>query len=337
MSPTPGERMQFIDNRGVTDARVNLALEEHLLRSTRGTESYLLLYVNAPAIIIGRNQSTLEEINHEVVERRGVQVVRRISGGGAVYHDLGNLNFSVLTEYTPQRFNRYDEFTRPVIEVLRELGVPAELGGRNDILVAGRKISGNAQFTSRGRMLSHGTLLFDSRLDDVEEALHPKLGTIESKGVKSVRSDVTNIADHLSAPLTLDEFRQRILEKVFGGGGVPTYPLGEADWQATEELVRRKYATWEWNYGESPPFNVQKTRRFAFGEIDLRLDIERGHVAHARLSGDFLSARAIGELERALVGVRYTRADVAAALGALDVRALCAGIEPQHLLELVYG
>src|SRR5688500_457223 len=176
--------MLFVDNRGITDARVNLALEEYVFRNKPSDDDVLLFYVNAPSVIIGRNQNTIEEIDPDVVAARNIQVVRRISGGGAVYHDLGNLNFSFMTPKVIGRFNRYDEFTRPVTDVLRELGVPAELGGRNDILAGGRKISGNAQFARPDRMFSHGTLLFDSNLDDVTAALRPKPGKVESKGVK---------------------------------------------------------------------------------------------------------------------------------------------------------
>jgi len=189
--------MLFVDNGGITDARLNLALEEHILRTRVADDDLLLFYVNAPAIIIGRNQNTIEEINSDVVDARGIRVVRRISGGGAVYHDLGNLNFSFMTRDVNARFNRYDLFNKPVVEVLRELGVPAELGGRNDILADGRKISGNAQFATAGRMFSHGTLLLDSNLDDVTAALKPKPGKLESRGVKSIRSRVANISEFL--------------------------------------------------------------------------------------------------------------------------------------------
>jgi len=170
--------MLFVDNSGTTDARLNLALEEHVLRNKVTEDDLLLFYVNAPAIIIGRNQNTIEEINSDLVDARGVRVVRRVSGGGAVYHDLGNLNFSFMTRDVNTRFNRYDLFNKPVVEVLRELGVPAEIGGRNDILANGRKISGNAQFATAGRMFSHGTLLLDSNLDDVTATLKPKPGKV---------------------------------------------------------------------------------------------------------------------------------------------------------------
>jgi lipoate-protein ligase A len=261
--------MRFVDNHGITDARVNLALEEYVFRHKPVEEDVLLLYVNAPAIIIGRNQNTIEEIDADVVAERGITVVRRVSGGGAVYHDLGNLNFSFMTPDVKGRFNRYDTFTRPVIEVLHDLGVPAELGGRNDILVDGRKISGNAQFASPTRMFSHGTLLLDSDLDAVTAALRPRPGKVESKGVKSIRSRVANISEFSSAQVDVDELRERIVEKIFGTrehSRVPQIELTDEDWHAVYALVDAKYGSWAWNYGENPRANVQRARRFPGGE-----------------------------------------------------------------------
>jgi lipoate-protein ligase A len=330
--------MIFIDNRGITDPRINLALEEYVLRNFRGDESYLLFYINEPSIIIGRNQNTLEEINHEYVRDNGIHVVRRISGGGAVYHDFGNLNFSIITNYAMEKFNRYDEFTRPVVEVLHDLGVPAELSGRNDMVADGRKISGNAQFTSGGRMFSHGTVLFDSQLDEVVAALNVKMSKIESKGLKSVRSRVVNISEFLQKPITIEEFRGLILERIFGSRtDLPTLDLTAADWEAVHELSAEKYATWEWNYGESPEFNVQKTRRFPAGEIDLRIDVQDGRISGLRVFGDFIGSGDVADLETRLQGIRYEPEDLAAALQDLDIEKYFGAVPREEFLELLYG
>jgi lipoate-protein ligase A len=330
--------MIFIDNRGITDPRINLALEEYVLRNFRGDDSYLLFYINEPSIIIGRNQNTLEEINHEYVRDNGIHVVRRISGGGAVYHDFGNLNFSIITNYAMEKFNRYDEFTRPVVEVLHDLGVPAELTGRNDMVADGRKISGNAQFTSGGRMFSHGTVLFDSQLDEVVAALNVKMSKIESKGLKSVRSRVVNISEFLREPITIEEFRGLILERIFGSRtDLPTLDLTAADWEAVHELSAEKYATWEWNYGESPEFNVQKTRRFPAGEIDLRIDVQDGRISGLRVFGDFIGSGDVADLETRLQGIRYEPEDLAAALQDLDIEKYFGAVPREEFLELLYG
>lgn len=332
--------MLFIDNRDINDARVNLALEEHVLRNRLSTDDLLLFYINAPSIIIGRNQNTIEEVNPDVVRDRGITVVRRISGGGAVYHDLGNLNFSFMTPTVHGRFNRYEQFTRPVIDVLHDLGVPAELGGRNDILAGGRKISGNAQFARPDRMFSHGTLLFDSNLDDVTAALVPKPGKVESKGVKSIRSRVVNISEFLASPMTVTELRERIIERIFGTrdrSAVPTLELTDADWEAVRALVERKYGSWDWNYGENPKCNVQRTQRFQAGEIDVRVNVEGGRVTSVRIFGDFMGREDVAELENLMLGLPYDYAVISAALASVDLESYFGDVPAADALRLLAG
>jgi lipoate-protein ligase A len=329
--------MLFIDNGGITDPRVNLALEEYALRNFNIGESYLLFYVNEPSVIIGKHQNTVEEINQDFIHERSIHVVRRISGGGAVYHDLGNLNFSFITRYDPKRFNNYAEFNGPVIRALQKLGVPAELSGRNDIVADGRKISGNAQFTTSERMFSHGTLLSDSTLDDVVRALNVKAGKIESKGIKSIRSRVANITEFLDRPMTVDQLRTALLEEIFGSATeLPRRELTDADWEGVHRLSEAKYRTWEWNYGLSPKFNVQRVKRFAIGEIDARLDVEEGRIRTIRFFGDFFARREMAELEALLANVRYERDDIHAALTNADVSSYFAEVTAEELAELLY-
>ncbi|HEY4565848.1 MAG TPA: lipoate--protein ligase, partial [Savagea sp.] len=243
--------MYFIDNKGITDPRMNLAIEEYAVKTMDvDKDSYLLFYVNEPSIIIGKNQNTIEEINTSFVEDHGIHVVRRISGGGAVYHDHGNLNFSFITKDDGDSFRNFAKFTEPVIEALAQLGVKAELLGRNDILVDGKKISGNAQFATKGRMFSHGTLMFDTEIDTVVKALRVKKDKIESKGIKSIRSRVANISDYLEEPMTIDAFKREILKSVFGGEeNIQYVEWTEDDWDNIRKLSEEKYQQWEWNYG----------------------------------------------------------------------------------------
>ena len=314
--------MLYVDNGGITDASLNLALEEYVLRRKMGDDDLLLFYVNAPAIIIGRNQNTIEEVNPDVVRERGIGVVRRISGGGAVYHDLGNLNFSFMTRDVRGRFNRYDRFNGPVVEVLRELGVPAEIGGRNDILVDGRKISGNAQFATPDRMFSHGTLLLDSNLDDVTTALRPRPGKVESKGVKSIRSRVANISEFLAAPLSVDELRERILERIFGArdrAQIRSLHISEEDWRGVRALHAEKYGTDAWNFGQNPRSNVQRSQRFPVGEIDVRLDVQENRIAGIRIFGDFMGRLDVAELEARLLGLPFESGAIVEALRAVNL------------------
>ena len=329
--------MIFVDNERVTDPRINLAIEEHLLRKPDFTEDILFFYINEPSIIIGRNQNTLEEINHEYVEANGIHVVRRLSGGGAVYHDLGNLNFSFITNNGNNNFHNFRKFTAPVIEVLNGMGVPAELSGRNDILVEGRKISGNAQYSTSSRMYHHGTLLFNSKLSDVSAALNVKMGKITSKGIKSVRSRVANITEFVNHGLDIERFRERILRGVFEGTEeIPQYVLTEEDWGAIQKLTKERYANWDWNFGKSPDFNLRKTHRFPIGEIDVCIDVQKGSIQEVKIYGDFLGQGEIAEIEQRLIGVRFERESLAEALENIDVGYYFGGLTNEEFVQFLY-
>ncbi|MBB3114757.1 lipoate-protein ligase A [Paenibacillus phyllosphaerae] len=308
--------MLFIDNQGITDPTINLALEEYVLRNLPMDDSYLLFYINEPSIIIGKNQNTVEEINADYVHEHNIHIVRRLSGGGAVYHDLGNLNFSFLTKDDGDSFHNFAKFTQPVIDALRKMGVEAELSGRNDIQVGERKISGNAQFASRGRMFSHGTLLFDSAMENVASALKVKAIKIESKGTKSVRGRVANISEYLNEPMSTEEFRSTLLRELFGTEpeNVPQYKLTEEDWAGVRKLSEERYRNWDWNYGRSPKCNIQNERKYPSGIIDVRLDVNEGRLEGVRIFGDFFGTGEVAEIEELLTGIRYEEEAIRQAL-----------------------
>lgn len=303
--------MLFIDNKGITDPAVNLALEEYALKHINTGEDFLLFYINEPSIIIGKNQNTVEEINGAYVKEHGIHVVRRLSGGGAVYHDLGNLNFSFITKDDGQSFHNFRKFTEPVVQALHSLGVDAQLTGRNDIQVGERKISGNAQFVTKGRMFSHGTLMLASEIENVVSALNVNQDKIKSKGVKSIRSRVANISEFLAEPITMDEFKRKLLVSIFGGEEIPEYQLSEAEWAAVRQLADERYRSWDWNYGKSPAFNIRKTGRLeGIGTFDLRLDVAGGVIAGVAIYGDFFGAEDAAEFAEKLKGVRYEESAV---------------------------
>lgn len=330
--------MLFIDNQNITDPRINLAIEEYALKHLDIDETYLLFYINEPSIIIGKHQNTVEEIHVDVVREKGIHVVRRLSGGGAVYHDLGNLNFSFITKDDGKSFANFRKFTEPVIQALQKLGVQAELSGRNDILVDGKKISGNAQFSTRGRMFSHGTLMFNVHLEDVVEALNVKQEKIQSKGIKSVRSRVANIVDYLKEPMDIQQFRQILLEHIFEGQHpIPEYVLTEEDWQKIHEISKERYQNWDWNFGESPEFNLQQSKRFPIGSIDVRLNVgEKGIIQSCKIYGDFFGVGDVADIENRLSGVRYDRDLIGQALADIDVKHYFGDISKEEFLDLLY-
>lgn len=328
--------MLFIDNKGITDPRINLAIEEYALKNLDIEDTYLLFYINEPSIIIGKNQNSVEEINTKYVEDNGIHVVRRLSGGGAVYHDHGNLNFSFITKDDGESFHNFKKFTAPVVEALKSLGVNAEMSGRNDLLAEGRKISGNAQFSTKGRMFSHGTLLFDSEIEHVVSALNVKKDKIESKGIKSIRSRVANIKEFLKEDITIEQFRQLLLEAIFKTKDIPEYELTKEDWKNIHELSKERYQNWDWNYGKSPKFNLQHSHRFPVGQIDIRLDVTKGKIENCKIYGDFFGVGDVSEIEELLIGVKYEKAEIAQAIETVDVKHYFGNITREELLDLIY-
>ncbi|MDA3128799.1 lipoate--protein ligase [Aliibacillus thermotolerans] len=331
--------MKFIDNEGITDPRINLAIEEYALNhmDLDKENTYLLFYVNEPSIIIGKNQNTIEEINVDYVEENNIHVVRRLSGGGAVYHDLGNLNFSFLTKDDGNSFHNFEKFTKPIIEALNELGVPATLSGRNDIEVKGKKISGNAQFSSKGRMFSHGTLMLHSEVEHVVKALNVKDEKIKSKGIKSIKSRVANINDFLKEKLTMDEFKQLILRYIFKETTeIPTYTLTKEDWKSIEKISNQRYRNWDWNYGKSPAFDIQRSKKFPAGLVDIRFNVKKGYITDCKIYGDFFGVKEIKEVEEVLIGTKYERSSLQQALASLDLEEYLGPIQQEDILSLLY-
>ncbi|MDA1476002.1 lipoate--protein ligase [Bacillus sp. CLL-7-23] len=329
--------MLFIDNQHITDPRINLAIEEYCLKYLDPEQTYLLFYINQPSIIIGKNQNTIEEINTKYVEDNGIIVVRRLSGGGAVYHDLGNLNFSFITKDDGNSFHNFKKFTEPVVAALQRLGVKAELSGRNDLMANGRKISGNAQFSTKGRMFSHGTLLFDSEIEHVVSALNVKKEKIESKGIKSIRSRVANISEFLNEKMTTEEFRQLLLRYIFNTDEeIPEYKLTDEDWKQIKQISKERYQNWDWNYGKSPKFNLQHSKRFSAGSIDIRLEVQKGIIRECKIFGDFFGVGDVSEIEEKLSGVQYGRETIEEALQGIDLKVYFGNISKEEFFELIY-
>lgn len=331
--------MKFIDNQGITDPYINLAIEEYVLQNFGEEDTYLLFYVNQPSIIVGRNQNSVEEVNTDYIDDNNIKVVRRLSGGGAVYHDEGNLNFSFITKDDGESFHNFAKFTEPVVKALNSIGVPAELIGRNDLLVEGRKISGNAQFSTKGRMFSHGTLMLDSEIEHVVSSLNVKKEKIESKGIKSIRSRVANIAEYLDEAITMDEFKELILRSIFNVediADVPRYELTEEDWDNIHKISEDRYQKWEWNYGKSPAFNKQASHKFPSGLLDVRLDVKKGLIENCTIYGDFFGIGDVKEIEAALNGVRHERLEIEKALENLDIPHYLGKITKEEFINLIY-
>lgn len=301
--------MLFVPNEN-NDPRINLAIEIFLLQEMKVDEPILLFYINEPSIIIGRNQNTIEEINKDYVDAHGIHVVRRFSGGGAVYHDFGNLNFSFIMPDDGNSFRDFEKLTKPIVQALHEMGVEgAQLKGRNDLVIDDMKFSGNAMYATNGRMFAHGTIMFDSDINEVVNALKVRKDKIESKGIKSIRSRVTNIKPFLpkdKQDMTTEAFREEILLKIFGVDSVDqvkTYTLTEEDWVKINEISDKYYRNWDWNYGKSPAFDIERRKRFPIGSIEVRFNVQEGKITEAKIYGDFFGLGDIADVEQAFIGI----------------------------------
>ncbi len=314
------------------DAWFNLATEEYLLKHKR--ENCFYLYINSPSIIVGKHQNTLSEINYEFVKAHNIKIVRRMTGGGSVFHDLGNLNYCFIMDQGSERTDNFETYTRPVLQVLRELGLDAHLEGRNDLVVNGKKFSGNAKLTWKNKVLQHGTILFSSSLMDISEALNPKEIKFQDKAVKSVSSRVTNISELLPQPMELTEFVQRIRTHVHS-----LYPEAQ-DYEFTKEeeafiqnLVETKYSTWEWNFGKSPTYNFSKTIRTNAGTLEFYLEVLQGKIVSLKIFGDFFPTDDPAELEELLTGLPHKEEILRKRLSEIDLSRWFTGVTPSDILS----
>ena len=311
----------------------NLAFEEYVLcHRTQG--DYLLLWQNDNTIVVGQNQNTEAEINRAFVEQHHINVVRRSTGGGAVYHDLGNLNYSFITDVGDDGIS-IRRFTEPVVAALRSLGLNAEASGRNDILVEGRKVSGTAQRRHGGRILHHGTLLFDANPGMVAGALNVDPEKFRSKSTKSVRSRIGNIRDFLPNDMELPAF-WAYLKDALSGGGLTPGALCAGELAEVDRLKREKYDTWEWNYGRSPKFDVRCKRYWDGGCLEANVSIANGVITDVRFFGDFLSVCGLEELVERLKGVAFRPEDERAVLNDSPVGELFGGITADEVTATIF-
>lgn len=279
----------------------NLALEEYVFEKLDNQEEYFMLWQNDNTIVVGKYQNTAQEINQAFVDEKHIRVARRLSGGGAVYHDKGNLNFTFIVSENEYGLD-FSQFIQPVIRALAKLGIKAEFTGRNDITIDGKKISGNSQYVKRGRIMHHGCILVDSNLTNVSEALRPKEAKFESKSAKSVASRVTTINACSPDEISVELFKKTLVEEVLKGSGVQEYELSQEEISEISKLADEKYRKWEWNYGKSGNYNYEKNQRYDFGTVEIAAVVREGVLQEVKIHGDFFGNGEISDLESALCG-----------------------------------
>jgi lipoate---protein ligase len=316
---------------------VNLAFEEYFLKSKDLGDEVLMLWQDESAVVVGRFQNTLEEINQTFIDENDIQTARRISGGGAVYHDLGNLCFSfILPGVTPGTMDA-SRYIRPVEKALRQMGIPVKVAGRNDLTIDGKKFSGNAMALHKNRLLFHGTLLFDTDLDRLGQVLKAPSDAIESKGIKSVRSKVTNVRPYVPQGMDVRQFKQVLKELFFENEPQIEYqPTGD-DYTDIEKLVDTKYQSWDWIFGRNPACKVRSTCSFAGGKLEIELELDKGWLAACRIQSDALEPADVKEVELRLANIRFTYADVEGALAGVELKAGTRANAKDDLIRCIMG
>ncbi|HLV50300.1 MAG TPA: lipoate--protein ligase [Erysipelothrix sp.] len=327
--------MRFLKNPR-TNPYMNLALDEYAMKHIDVGEDYFFIWQNEPSVIIGKNQNAVQEVNQAFIDENNIHVARRVSGGGAVYHDFGNLNFTFIIGVDDPGKVNYKKYVQPIIDALKSMGVHAEASGRNDILIDGLKISGNAQRMAAGKLMHHGTLIYDVNLEHMVEALNVDPDKIISKGVKSVRSRVTTIKEHLPKGTTIEDFWNELHYYLSNKGQDKEIMLSQKDLDKIKHEADTRFSTWEWNYGYSPEFNLKNSKRFSGGRIEVLMDVNEGLIESIRFMGDYLGLRDVSEVEEKLVGVRFKVSDVEKVLSEINLKLYFGGINLDEIISVIF-
>ena len=325
--------MRYLRNKN-TDPYYNMAFDEFCLESLPIDEPVFFLWQNRPAVIVGLNQEVNTEVNLDYLNKNNIALVRRVTGGGAVYHDLGNLNYTIVGR-SEDLERDYPEYASILMKALQELGIPATLSGRNDILVDGKKVSGFAKRVCKNRLMVHGTLMYDVDLEVLPQALTPSASKLQSKGIASVRSRVANLRDYLPKVADIQAFSQR-LEEILSCHYTDTeYQLSAEDLASIQRLANEKFAQWEWNYGRSPKATLTHSARLACGTVEIHLKIAENRIVFCQFGGDFLGNLPTSEVESALNGVVYEANAIRECLKKMLIGQYFDGVEVDDLVNLM--
>lgn len=322
----------LIINQPVTDPYFNIASEEYLLKNF--SENIFLLYTNSPSIIVGKHQNTMAEINHEFVAKKRIPVIRRLSGGGTVYHDFGNINYTFITNGSEGNLVDFKKHTQPIVDVLKSLGIDARIGGKNDIRVGDRKISGNAEHIYKNRVLHHGTLLFNSNLDELNESIKVNLDAYTDKAVKSIRSHVANIAEYLNKDISIEQFKAMLIlhiKTLFPNAF--DYQFTPSNIDSINELIATKFSTWEWNFGYSPSYVLNRQLSIKNEFWNIEINVERGIIIKVAIKGNSSISKSIEELEKLIVGCIHEKKEMSQRLGNIDLKQYIPEITKESFIE----
>ena len=327
--------MRFLRNTE-TNPYYNMAFDEFCLESLKIDEPVFYLWQNQPAVIVGLNQEVNTEVNLEYLKQNDIALARRVSGGGAVYHDWGNLNYTIVGR-SEDLERDYPEYAGLMMQALRKLGVSAELSGRNDILVEGKKVSGFAKRVSKNRLMVHGTLMYDVNLDVLTQSLNPPATKLQTKGIASVRSRVTNLCEHLPEIKDIQDFKNRLEKALSNDYADEEYILSSSEIDDIRSLAHDKFARWDWIYGRSPRATLKHSARLSCGNVEIHLILDENRIVSCRFGGDFIGNLPSSDVEGRLIGVSYNVLSIEKCLSEIDLCNYFDGVKKEEIINLIIG
>lgn len=327
--------MIFINTK-TNDPKLNTAIEFYAFNELAKKDDVFMLWINKPCIVVGKNQNTTEEINQKYCDDNNIDIVRRVSGGGAVYHDLNNLNYTIISNDKNGEAFDFKSFSKPVLDALDSLGVKANFTGRNDLEIDERKFCGNAQYVKSGRIMHHGCLMFDVDTSVLAEALKVSKDKIESKGIKSVRSRVTNIKEHLpNKEMTVSDFRNSLEKYMNEKFGMTEYEFTDKDLEEINKIKAEKNDSWDWVYGKNPDFNIKRNRRLKTGKIEANIQVDHGVISAVKFFGDFFGVMDVADIAKKLEGIKYNKQSVNEVLSKEDINSYFLGATLEEVVDII--
>lgn len=318
------------------DPKFNTAVEFYAFNELAKQDDVFILWINKPCIVVGKNQNTTEEINQKYCDDKGIEIIRRVSGGGAVYHDLNNLNYTIISNGRSDEAFDFKSFSQPVIDALASLGVDANFTGRNDLEIEGRKFCGNAQYIRSGRIMHHGCLMFDVDTSVLSEALKVSKDKIESKGIKSVRSRVTNIKEHLpNKDMTVIDFKTALKKYMNDKYNMVDYTFSYEDIINIKKIQAEKNDSWDWVYGKNPEFNIKRNRRLSTGKIEANIQVDNGIITDVKFFGDFFGVMDVEDIAKKLINIKYNKADITRILENTDINSYFLGATLEEVIDII--
>jgi len=330
--------MTYIETKS-SDAAFHFALEEYIMRDYPFAQPVIMIWQTGKCVMLGNNQAAEAEVDMGYLKQQGIKLIRRSSGGGAIFADPGTVFYTVIQPYDKERYPLMiakDDVAEPVAQALRKMGVPAAVEGRNDILANGKKISGFAQYSRHGRICTHGALLYDSDLDALARVLQPDEDKIRTKALRSVRSRVTNIKEYMKPPVSTLEFRDLLKRFLLSDRQITDYSLTEHDLESINEIYKKKYSDPSWTFEQSPAFSFHNGKRFAGGKVEVFFDIKNGAVSSCSIRGDFLGVIPVAGLEALFNGTLFTLSDFSRAFDGIDLQPYLGEITKEEFLSCIF-